>query len=415
MKNQYNRLIIIFFIPVFISVACITSSKSVSLNDPQAIAQLTWDSMQKSFTPTNTPTNTFTPGPASSTPTNTRTPTLTSTIIPSITLRPSNTASLTPTITLTPTKTPFIGGGGGGGGGGGDDTTNPTPTPNCYSSDLVKVITIPNGTVLPAETHFTKIWRIKNTGTCTWDNDFLFVYAGDDGFSAKISNPLPKVVRPGETMDMYLDMIAPPIAGDFNSRWALFDDDTDTLFGYGPDDRAFRVNISVTTDFSGVIFNYVNQLCTAQWFNDNGRLLLCNEGFNNPRGFAIKRQAAPDHDPTNPVNLLWTHPRMEVGGSIVGLYPYVRIPANSHLTGEIGCLEDNPNCNITMKLYYQIFGNAPELMIEYDEIADDQANVFDLNIDGLRNKYVSFHLYVVANAAPQQAAGYWLSTRIVAP
>jgi hypothetical protein len=164
-----------------------------------------------------------------------------------------------------------------------------------------------------------------------------------------------------------------------------------------------------------VVFNYVNNLCTAQWSNGSDRTLLCNEGFGAQRGFAVRREAAPDHDPDNRVNLLWTHPQMVAGGSIRGRYPYVRIPQNASLSGEIGCVSGYPECDITMQLYYQIYGSSPDFLDQSVEVADDQATPINLNLSSLRGRYVSFHLVVVTNGNPEEAAGYWLSLKLEAP
>jgi hypothetical protein len=275
------------------------------------------------------------------------------------------------------------------------------------------MITIPNGTVLPAGTRFTKIWRIKNTGECTWDDNFRFVYAGGDAFSAKLNNPLPHRVRKGQTVDMALEMIAPPIAGEFVSRWGLFDERIDFLFGHG-DEEAFPVRIQTTTNTSGTIFNFVNNLCTAQWVNGSDAQLLCNRETRR-NGYAVRKNISPDYDPDNKFNALVTHTQVSEGGSITGKYPYIPVPPNARLIGEIGCTSGNQDCDITMRIYYQVYGRPLELLNEWHEVYDDQATQFDFNLDGLRNQSVAFYLYVEANAAPGDAAGYWHALRLEAP
>jgi hypothetical protein len=422
MSKPTTRLIVFFLLPLLIGCTCLPSLQTgpvedVSSTEVQQMAEQTWAVMQASFSPTFTPTETQTPLPATYTPTNTRTPTALPTLIPSLTSipvqppRPPSVNTQAPTITNAPAATQTSAAA--------RTATaapsrTPTPTQSCNRAELVEVVTIPDGTLFPAETHFTKVWRIRNVGSCTWNDNYRFVFSGENAFSAQLDNPLPKVVRPGESFDMPLDMIAPPIEGDFVSRWRLFDDRTDTPFGHG-DNRPFVARISVTTDFSGVVFNYVNNLCTAQWRNGSSRTLLCNQNFGSEHGFAVRRDAAPDYDPKHPFRVLWTNPEEVAGGSIRGNYPYILIPPGARLLGEIGCVAGKENCNITMQLYYRIYGSPAELITEWIEVADDQATPIDLNVDGLRNRFVSFQLVVTVNSNPRHAAGYWHSLRLEAP
>jgi len=82
--------------------------------------------------------------------------------------------------------------------------------------------------VAPANQPFQKIWRIKNTGTCTWGPGYRLAY-----FDRPDSLPttpmggqptlLPKVVNPGETVDIPVNMIAPPAPGIYLSNWHMLD------------------------------------------------------------------------------------------------------------------------------------------------------------------------------------------------
>jgi len=47
-------------------------------------------------------------------------------------------------------------------------TQTPLPTQACDLGQYIKDVNIPDGTVFPPGTTFTKTWRLKNVGTCTW-------------------------------------------------------------------------------------------------------------------------------------------------------------------------------------------------------------------------------------------------------
>jgi hypothetical protein len=49
-------------------------------------------------------------------------------------------------------------------------------TSDCDNADFVTDVTVPDGTVLdPGET-FTKTWRLKNAGTCSWTPSYAHVF-----------------------------------------------------------------------------------------------------------------------------------------------------------------------------------------------------------------------------------------------
>ena len=79
------------------------------------------------------------------------------------------------------------------------------------------------------ESRFTKIWKIKNTGTCPWNRNFKFIFIGGDMFGAETTK-IPQAIDPGATIEISLDMQAPASSGIISSAWQLASD-TDQLFG----------------------------------------------------------------------------------------------------------------------------------------------------------------------------------------
>ena len=93
---------------------------------------------------------------------------------------------------------------------------------NCYDSALVSNVTIPDGTELKPGEGFTKTWQIENTGTCDWDNDFRIQFVGGDIFGSDTTK-IRKYVRPGETVNISLKMVAPNGSGIVTSSWRIAD------------------------------------------------------------------------------------------------------------------------------------------------------------------------------------------------
>jgi polar amino acid transport system substrate-binding protein len=71
---------------------------------------------------------------------------------------------------------------------------------------------------------FQKGWRIRNTGTCTWDSRYVLGYVGSNPPNSPVGgNPVPiqGVVEPGQTYDVYVTITTPYVAGIYQSFWTL--------------------------------------------------------------------------------------------------------------------------------------------------------------------------------------------------
>ncbi|MBL8063347.1 MAG: hypothetical protein JNK32_10030 [Anaerolineales bacterium] len=133
-------------------------------------------------------------------------------------------------------------------------TALPTATPVIYCDWMafIKDVTIPDGTTLrPGET-FTKTWRIKNRGTCTWTPDYTLVFNSGDQLGSTTSIRLPAYVAPGQTIDVSIAFTAPTVEGSFRGYWMLRNT-SGALFGSGDKANApiyvdIRVKKQVVTE-----------------------------------------------------------------------------------------------------------------------------------------------------------------------
>ncbi|MEW6241651.1 MAG: NBR1-Ig-like domain-containing protein, partial [Chloroflexota bacterium] len=80
----------------------------------------------------------------------------------------------------------------------------------CDWVQYVMDVTVPDGTILAPNTPFTKTWRLKNIGTCTWTTAYALVYGYGDMMSAPPVVYLPHDVPPGATVDVSVQMTTPP-------------------------------------------------------------------------------------------------------------------------------------------------------------------------------------------------------------
>ncbi len=94
-------------------------------------------------------------------------------------------------------------------------------------------ITIPDGTVFAPGEPFTKVWRIINRGNCTWTEDYRLVWFSGTQLAALDGQTLPREVKPGESVDISLEMKAPDKEGSYQGNWKLANANQE-LFGIGP-------------------------------------------------------------------------------------------------------------------------------------------------------------------------------------
>ncbi len=119
-------------------------------------------------------------------------------------------------------------------------TPEPTPaateTPaaedeeDCLDSYPVSDVTVPDGAELaPGET-FTKIWRIRNTGTCAWDEadgTYMWTFTGGDQMGGPDQVPISGTVEPEEEYDVEIELTAPTTPGEYQGFWQLTDPEGD--------------------------------------------------------------------------------------------------------------------------------------------------------------------------------------------
>ena len=101
-------------------------------------------------------------------------------------------------------------------------------------SEFVSDVTVPDGTTFQPGTVFRKTWRIRNSGTCTWDAGYRFAFLAGDRMSGPRSTPLGTLdrlpqspplfpmIRPGEEIELSVTLIAPSEAGTYTGQWQLF-------------------------------------------------------------------------------------------------------------------------------------------------------------------------------------------------
>jgi hypothetical protein len=113
----------------------------------------------------------------------------------------------------------------------------------CASASYVDE-TIPDGTIMSPGQQFTKIWRIKNTGTCAWDTTWKFVYLSGEIMGGAYVYNFPQPAAPGQIVSVPLVLTAPTTDGTYKGYWKI-QSPWGGLLGVGDDDTPLWVEIAV--------------------------------------------------------------------------------------------------------------------------------------------------------------------------
>lgn len=111
---------------------------------------------------------------------------------------------------------------------------------------FVRDVTVPDGTRAPPNKDFTKTWRLKNAGTCTWDTSYAIVFVSGDQMSGPDETPLLIEVPSGKNMDASVKLTSPSKKGTYRGQWGIRNGDG-VVFGMGKQAKQpFWLQIRVT-------------------------------------------------------------------------------------------------------------------------------------------------------------------------
>lgn len=86
------------------------------------------------------------------------------------------------------------------------------------NAGFIADVTYPDGQVVKAGEHFTKTWRIRNTGTSSWGPGYALVFVADNQMNGPGSVPLPAAL-PGESIEVSVPLESPLAPGLHRSTW----------------------------------------------------------------------------------------------------------------------------------------------------------------------------------------------------
>ncbi|MGV8049809.1 MAG: NBR1-Ig-like domain-containing protein [Anaerolineaceae bacterium] len=293
----------------------------------------------------------------------------------------------------------------------------PTPTPvPCNWVSFVSDVSIPDGTDIVAGTSFTKTWRLKNIGSCTWTTEYDIAFVKGDQLSAPKIIDLPKAVKPGESIDISIAMVAPSSSGDYTGHWMLVNQNG-VRFGTGADTKGtFWVDIDVIKG-SGEAYSFSSNACSAHWLSKNSDPLACpgkesdiSSGYIIVKAAPIREDGGKENEPG-----LVTRPDGAAEGYIQGIYPSFMVQSGDKFRATIQCEGGSTKCDVYFDLSYRI-GTDPVVNLgNWRELYEGNWNKIEVDLSSLAGKNVQFILTVRNGSTAEDNKALWLHPMIYRP
>lgn len=291
-------------------------------------------------------------------------------------------------------------------------TSAVTSTPLCDVGAFVTDVTVPDGTKINPNTAFTKTWRLKNVGTCTWTTSYAAVFDSGSQMSAPSVVNLTQNVPPGSMVDISIPMTSPATNGTYRGDWKLRNA-AGVIFGLGSTaSKPYYVTIDVGNVNQTTIYNFVDNYCSAQWSSAAG-VLPCPGTNSDSNGFVVKlTDPKLENGSVENEAALETHPQFVDNGYISGRFPSFNVKSGDRFKAVIGCLYNGSACNVMFLLNYAADGGSEQTLASWNQTYDGSIQKLDIDLSSLAGKSVVFILRVNANGVSDQDWAFWLQPRI---
>jgi hypothetical protein len=290
-------------------------------------------------------------------------------------------------------------------------TSTPIPVP-CNAVNFVADITIPDGTKFAPDAEFTKTWQIRNVGSCVWNSRYDLVFVEGNRMGASKAIGLPGKVRPGERLNISIELESPGAAGKYRGYWMLRSD-TGEWFGIGKSaNKPFWVDIKVVETNAAYQYDFAVNYCAATWRSEDMRL-PCPGYTTSGEGFAVLLEDPRLESRRENELALWVHPNEERNGWLEGTYPTIKIEDGDHFRAWVGCMEGHSKCSLKFYLDYINPNGKVRRLGEWLEAYDGLITDIDLDLSALAGKEVRFVLGVEGLTKNVNAAhGFWFLPHI---
>jgi hypothetical protein len=274
-------------------------------------------------------------------------------------------------------------------------------------AQFIADVTVPDGTRYDPGATFTKTWRLRNIGTCTWTTSYTMVFDSGEKMGTTTSVNFPSNVAPGQNVDLSVNMTAPSAAGHYIGYWK-FKNAAGTLFGIGFNaNKSWWVEINVNgTPTTGVAYDFTANAGSATWSSGAGGLSFPGTD-GDAKGFALKLDK-PNFESgvvASQPGLLFS-PQQITNGFIQASYPAFTVQSGDRFQTTVGCQAGATSCYVAYRLDYEVNGFIRTFWT-FREKFEGWTYDANLNLSPLAGQNVKFILYISAWGSPIGDRALW--------
>ncbi len=287
------------------------------------------------------------------------------------------------------------------------------PGTKCDRAAFIADVSVPDGTTFAPGQQFTKTWRVKNAGTCTWTTNYSLVFSTGDSMGGPASISLPSQVAPNQTVDLSVSLTAPQNPGTYRSYWFL-KNAGGSLFGIGSQGNvAFWLDIKTSgAPASGIGYDFAANACSAAWTSGAG-VLPCPGTNSSASGFGmIVSNPVLENNTTDPRPAILMVPQNAFNGSVQAVFPEFTVQAGDRFQSTISCEFNAKGCYVVFRLDYQIGNGTVNTLWSFGEKYDGLFYQADVDLNALAGQTVKFILSVHTAGTPTDDRALWVGPRI---
>jgi len=279
---------------------------------------------------------------------------------------------------------------------------------SCDWAQFIADVTVPDGAKYEPGATFKKTWRLKNIGTCTWTTSYSLVFDSGAQMGGPASVKFPSEVKPGQTIDINVDMTAPTAAGHYIGYWK-FKNASGVLFGIGyAANKSWWVEINVTSSApsGSIVYDFAASAKDATWSSGAGGLTFPGTD-GEAKGFALAKDKPKFESGVelSKPSLLFA-PQNITNGFIQAEYPTYKVDPGDYFQTTVGCEYGATTCYVAYRLDYKI-GNTIKTFWTFRERYEGLTYNANISLAPLAGKDVKFILYISSYGSPAGDRALW--------
>ena len=311
----------------------------------------------------------------------------------------------------------------------------------CDRAAFIDDVNYPDGSSVAPNAAFTKTWRIKNVGSCTWTTSYSLVFVSGNQMGGTSPLALTSTVGPNTSVDLSLNLTAPATAGNYRGYWML-KNQYGQAFGIGYyGDKAWWVDVNVsgsaptatptagptpttgptptltpTPIGGGASFNgdFTIDPDIASWFDSAGTITF---GGTSSAGTVTKitgidgvQGTTMEDETTSYRNSLLFVPNN--GGYVRGIYPAYQVQSGDVFKATIGCQFGAHGCSVKYKIGYKVGGTITYFADQFTEAYDGMTRNVAISLNPIAGQTVQLVLEVEAQGDNTDDEAIWLWPRV---